>query len=95
MAAAFGLPREEALRSITYYPARILAIDRDLGSLAPGKVADVIVTDGDLLEYRSRVECLFIDGTQVDLSNRQTRLYDRYRERLLRLLTGSSGPNPR
>jgi len=43
-AAAFGLPREEALRSITYTPARILGLDRELGSLAPGKIADVVVT---------------------------------------------------
>ncbi len=81
MAAAFGLPREEALRAVTYYPARILGLEKDLGSLAVGKIADVIVTDGDLLEITSRVEAMLIDGKPVDLSNRQTQLYERYAKR--------------
>ncbi len=85
MAAAFGLPREEALRAVTLYPARVLGIADRLGSLEVGKIADVLVTDGDLLEITSRVEYLFIDGRQVDLANRQTRLRDRYQARLERL----------
>lgn len=88
MAASFGLPREEAVRAITHYPARILGLEGELGSLAPGKIADVIVTDGDLLEITSRVEYVFIDGAQADLTNRQTQLYERYRERLHRLQAG-------
>lgn len=78
MACAFGLPHEEALRAITYYPARILGIEKDLGSLAVGKIADVVVTDGDVLEITSRVESMWIEGKPVDLSNRQTELYERY-----------------
>lgn len=78
MACAYGLPREEALRAITYYPARILGIEHEVGSLAVGKIADVIVTDGDVLEITSRVESMWIDGRPVDLANRQTELYDRY-----------------
>jgi imidazolonepropionase-like amidohydrolase len=78
MACAYGLPREEALRAITYYPARILGIEADLGSLAVGKIADVVVTDGDVLEITSRVESMWIEGKPVDLSNRQTELYERY-----------------
>ena len=94
-AAAFGLPREEALRAITYYPARILGIERDVGSLASGKIADVIVTDGDLLEIRTRVEHLFIEGRPIDLGNRQTELYERYRARLHRLKAGGGAAKPR
>ena len=94
-ACAFGLPREEALRAITYTPAKILGIEGELGSLAPGKIADVVVTDGDLLEFRTRVEAELIDGVQVDLSNRQTRLYERYRERLHRLQSARSTPGGR
>ncbi|MBI5361960.1 MAG: amidohydrolase family protein, partial [Planctomycetes bacterium] len=85
MACAFGLPHEEAVRAITYYPARILGIERELGSLAPGKLADLVVTDGDLLEIRTRVEQLYIEGRPVPLTNRQTQLYAKYKERLERL----------
>lgn len=85
MACAFGLPHEEALRAITYYPAQILGVEAELGSLAPGKLADVIVCDGDVLEIEARVNALFIEGVQQDLSNRQTELYERYKARLDRL----------
>ncbi len=78
MACAYGLPHEEALRAITYYPARILGIEDELGSLAVGKLADLIVTDGDVLEITSRVESMWIEGRPQDLSNRQTKLYERY-----------------
>ncbi len=85
MAAAFGLPREEALRSITIYAARTLGLEQELGSLAPGKLADVVVTDGDLLEHSTHVEYVFIDGAQQSLENRQTELYEKYRARLERM----------
>ena len=86
VASAFGLPREEALRSVTLTPARILGLERELGSLRVGKVADVVVTDGDLLEASTRVLHVLIDGRVQDLSNRQTELYQYFRERTLRLL---------
>lgn len=85
MAASFGLPREEALRSITIYAARTLGLERELGSLSPGKLGDVIVTDGDLLEHSTHVEYVFIDGVQQSLENRQTQLHDKFRTRLERL----------
>ncbi len=85
MACAFGLPREEALRSITLYPARILGLAGEFGSLTVGRRADIVVTDGDLLEITSRVTGLYIDGRPVNLENRQTRFYERYRGRLQRL----------
>ncbi len=85
LAAAHGLPREEALRSITFTPAKLLGLEQDLGSLAIGKLADVVVTDGDLLEATTRVSAVLIEGRVQDLGNRQTELYETYRERLLRL----------
>ncbi|HKQ60006.1 MAG TPA: amidohydrolase family protein [Candidatus Polarisedimenticolaceae bacterium] len=82
MAAAFGLPREEALKAITLYPARILGLGDVLGSIEPGKSASLILTDGDPLEIRTHVLRSWIDGRPVDLkSNRHDRLYERYRRR--------------
>ena len=85
-AAAFGLPAEEAVRAVTYYPARILGVEDELGSLAVGKIADVVVTSGHLLEIAEPVQHLFIDGVLVDhVNDKQTQLYQRYRKRLQRL----------
>lgn len=82
MACAYGLPHDEAVRAITYYPAQLLGMEEQVGSLAVGKTADVIVTRGDLLEIRSPVTYVFIDGVRQDLSNRQTQLYERWKKRL-------------
>ena len=81
-AAAYGLPREEALKSVTLYPARILGVEDRLGSLEPGKDATLIVTDGDPLEIMTRVERAYIQGRRVDISSKHTDLYDKYRTRL-------------
>lgn len=85
VAWAYGLPHEAAVRAVTLVPARLLGLESRLGSLEPGKVADLVVTDGDLLETASRVSHVFIDGVSQDLSNRQTELYEYYRARLRRL----------
>ncbi len=85
MACAFGLPHDEALRAITLHAARILGLEDELGSLEPGKLADVVVTDGDLLEIAAPVLQVFIDGVQQPMQSRQTELYLRYRQRLRRL----------
>jgi len=78
-AVAFGLSPEAAIRSITLAPARILGIAGDLGSLETGKSATLIITDGSPLEITTRVRRAFIDGRDIDLSNKQTRLRDKYR----------------
>jgi imidazolonepropionase-like amidohydrolase len=80
-AVAYGLPREEALKAITLYPARILGVDDRVGSLEPGKDATLFIADGDPLEARTVVERAWIGGREIDLTNRQTRLYDKYRQR--------------
>lgn len=83
-AAAFGLPREEALKAITLYPARILGIDDRMGSIEPGKEASLIIADGDLLELSTSVEQVFIQGRKVDMADKHRRLYERYQERYRR-----------
>jgi imidazolonepropionase-like amidohydrolase len=85
MAAAFGLPREEALKAITLYAARILGVADRVGSLETGKDATLIVTDGDPLEITTQVEKLYIQGREVDLDNKQKALYRKYREKYRQL----------
>ncbi len=80
-AAAFGLPRDEALLALTRYPAEILGLGDRLGTLEPGKIANLIVTDGDPLEITTRVVHLIIDGRVVSTDNRHRQLYERYRAR--------------
>lgn len=84
-AVAYGLPHEEAVRAITLYPAQILGVADRVGSLEVGKDATLIVTDGDVLEITTQVEMAFLQGRAVDLSNRQTVLYQKYEEKYRRL----------
>ena len=84
LAAGYGLPKEEALKAVTIYPAQILGVADRLGSLETGKAATLIVTNGDPLDFPTQVEAAFIDGRKIDLSNRQTRLRDKYREKYRR-----------
>lgn len=80
-AAGFGLSREDALRSVTLSAAEVLGVSDLLGSLDVGKRATLIVTDGDPLEIRTKVEIAYVDGRQIDLSNKQTELMKKYEER--------------
>jgi len=81
MAAAFGLPKAEALKSVTLYPAQILGVADRLGSIEPGKIANIVITDGDLLEARTNVRYLFIGGRQLPLVSRHTMLNDEFKDR--------------
>jgi imidazolonepropionase-like amidohydrolase len=81
MAAAFGLPRAEALKAVTLYPAQIMNVADRLGSIEPGKMANLVITDGDLLEARTRVRYLFINGRQLPLNSRHTELYEQFKNR--------------
>ncbi|MFN8003042.1 MAG: amidohydrolase family protein [Acidobacteriota bacterium] len=80
-AAAFGLPKEEALKAVTLYPAQIFGVDKMVGSIETGKLANLIVTDGDPLEFKTNVKHMFIAGKPVDLSSRHSKLYDKFKDR--------------
>lgn len=80
-AAAFGLPKEEALKGVTIYPAQIFGVDKLIGSIEAGKLANLVITDGDILEFRTKVKQMFINGRPVDLSNKHTRLYEKFKDR--------------
>jgi imidazolonepropionase-like amidohydrolase len=84
-AASFGLPRDEALRAITLYPAQILGTADRLGSLAVGKDATLFVADGDILSIPTRVERAFIDGRTIDLGDKQKVLWEKYKEKYRRI----------
>jgi imidazolonepropionase-like amidohydrolase len=77
-AAVFGLEQDQALRSITLSPAEIFGVADRVGSLVVGKDATLIVTDGNPLEISTQTKLAFIQGRRVDLSNKQTRLRDKY-----------------
>jgi imidazolonepropionase-like amidohydrolase len=78
MAAAYGLPKDEALKSVTLYPAQILGVADRLGSIEVGKIADLVVADGDPLEITTKVEQVYIGGKPVSMETRQTRLFAKY-----------------
>jgi imidazolonepropionase-like amidohydrolase len=81
MAAAFGLPKDEALKAVTIYPAEIFGIADRVGSIEQGKIANLIVTDGDPLEIRTQVKHVFINGRDIPLTSRHTELYEKYKAR--------------
>jgi imidazolonepropionase-like amidohydrolase len=77
-AVSFGLPQDEALKAITINPAEIWGQSDKVGSVEKGKWADLLITNGDPLEIQTKIEHVYIEGKEVDLSNKQTRLYDKF-----------------
>ncbi|HKW14355.1 MAG TPA: amidohydrolase family protein [Candidatus Krumholzibacteria bacterium] len=82
-AAAFGLSEDDAMKALTLWPAEILGVDKQLGSLEAGKVANVIVTDGSPLALNTDVKHLVIAGHEVSLENKHLALYEKYKARPL------------
>jgi imidazolonepropionase-like amidohydrolase len=81
MAEAFGLDHDEALKSVTLYPAQILGAGDKIGSIEVGKLADLQVTDGDPLIIATHCEQVVVNGKVVPMESRQTRLFHKYDER--------------
>jgi imidazolonepropionase-like amidohydrolase len=77
-AVAFGLPYDEAMKAITLNPAEMWGMGDKLGSLDAGKLANVVIANGDPLDVRTSVQQVYIDGVEIPMVTRQTRLRDEY-----------------
>lgn len=79
-AVAYGLTKEQALSAITLNAAKILGIDNKTGSIEVGKDANIVISEGDILDMRtSIVTHAFIQGREVNLTDKHKQLYDRYK----------------
>jgi len=81
MAVAFGLPMEKALRCLTIDSARILGVDDRLGSIEEGKIANLLITTGNPVEYTSQIQTMFIRGEKVPWDDKFNRLWQKFRQR--------------
>jgi imidazolonepropionase-like amidohydrolase len=77
-AVGFGLPPEEALKALTINPAQMWGLEKDLGSLEVGKMANIAVANGDPLDVKTDVKHVFIQGQEIPLVSKQTELRDQY-----------------
>jgi imidazolonepropionase-like amidohydrolase len=80
-AVAWGLDHDAAIRAMTLDAARILGVDSQIGSIEPGKLANLVVTKGDALEIRSQVTHVIVAGRDVPLDSKHTELYKRFMAR--------------
>ena len=81
LAVAYGLPSEQAVRAMTLGAAEILGVADRVGSVEVGKVANLVVADGDILDVRTAVRQVIIAGQAVPMRSRHSDLYDKFRVR--------------
>jgi imidazolonepropionase-like amidohydrolase len=81
LAVAYGLPADAAMKALTIWPAEIFGADKSIGTIEPGKMANLFITSGDPLDVRSIVSDVFVRGRRVPLDDRHNRLYQKYRAR--------------
>lgn len=82
-AAAYGLTKEQALQSVTLNTAKILGIDKLVGSIETGKLASIVVSEGDILDMKTnKIILAYINGRQLNLNNFQLDLYKKYSNKL-------------
>jgi imidazolonepropionase-like amidohydrolase len=79
LAVAYGLPWDEAIRAITVNAAEILGVADRIGTIQPGREADLIVAAGDPLQPLTPLRHLMIKGRPIPLTSRQTALYEKWR----------------
>jgi imidazolonepropionase-like amidohydrolase len=80
-AVAHGLPYDDGLKAVTLYPAQMFGLDAQLGTVETGKIANLIVTNGDPLDVTTAVRYLFIKGQLTSTDNKQKALYEKYLNR--------------
>jgi imidazolonepropionase-like amidohydrolase len=81
-AATYGLTKEQALQAITLNAAKILGVADKTGSIEPGKDANIVISEGDILDMRSsNVTDAFIQGRKIDLNDKQKQLNERYNQK--------------
>ncbi len=81
LAVGYGLPVSAAVKAVTLDAAEIWGLGNEYGSIDKGKWADLILTDGELLEHRTQTKSMWIKGKPVSLENKHTRLYQKYMAR--------------
>lgn len=82
MAVAYGLPADEGLKAVTLNAANILGVADKYGTIESGKRANLVIASGDILQASTQVLSVFINGRPYEPTNKQTKLYDKYRKRL-------------
>ena len=79
-AVGFGLDKEDAVSGLTLNTAKILGVDKSVGSLEVGKDATLFISSGDALDMRTNhVETAFIQGREVSLNTKQKVLYEKFK----------------
>ena len=78
-AVAYGMTWDEALRAVTLAPAEAFGVAGQIGTIQPGRDANVVVWSGDPFEFSTRAEAVFIKGHDVKAPSRQDMLIERYK----------------
>jgi imidazolonepropionase-like amidohydrolase len=81
MAVAWGLPRDEAIKALTINAAELLGVGDRVGSIEPGRHANLLIAKGDPLEIQTEITHVIIAGRDVNLMNKHMALYERYMAR--------------
>jgi len=92
MAVAYGLPEKAALRAMTLSSAEILGVADQIGSITPGKNANLVISDGKILQHTTQIKGTFIAGKPFEPKSRQTRFYNLYRQRIDEMKKGNRKP---
>jgi imidazolonepropionase-like amidohydrolase len=78
-AVAYGLSWDDALRAVTMTAADILGVGGSVGTLQPGRDANLVVWDGDPFEFKTRVVRVIVHGREIKQPSRQDLLMERYK----------------